>query len=191
MHALSDVLDQLEKSAQDESVAVENAVEQLGRKSFASLMLIFSLISFSPASAIPGITTIVAAIVFILVAQMIIGRDSVWLRGFIAHRRMSTEKLVWAGQARASGAWCPGHACDRRARAPEASPHQRAAGANLPRWRYSDARAGEAPADAGGAGAEELSRGRGWLGSRWGFGTGCGDGPTCRGRYSFYLASTC
>lgn len=93
VRALSDVLDELEKSAQAESVTVEDVVEQLGRKSFASLMLIFSLISFSPASAIPGITTTVAVIVFILVVQMIIGRDCVWLPAFITRRRMSTEKL--------------------------------------------------------------------------------------------------
>jgi hypothetical protein len=68
-------------------------VEKLGHRSFASLMLIFSLISTSPASAIPGITATVAAIVFILVAQMILGRECLWLPGFIARRKISTEKL--------------------------------------------------------------------------------------------------
>lgn len=93
MRALSDVLDQLESSASGESIPVQEVVEHLGRKSFASLMLIFSLISTSPASAIPGITTTVAAIVFILVVQMIMGRECVWLPGFIGDRRMSTAKL--------------------------------------------------------------------------------------------------
>ncbi|HEV7277824.1 MAG TPA: exopolysaccharide biosynthesis protein [Devosiaceae bacterium] len=93
VRALSDVLDQLEKSAKDESVTVEDVIEQLGHRSFASLMLIFSLISFSPASAIPGITTTVAVIVFILVVQMIVGRDCVWLPDFIIRRRMPTDKL--------------------------------------------------------------------------------------------------
>ena len=91
--ALSEILDRLESSADGESITVEKVIEQLGQKSFASLMLVFSLISFSPASAIPGITTTVAAIVFILVVQMIIGRDCVWLPGFITRRRMPTEKL--------------------------------------------------------------------------------------------------
>lgn len=91
--ALSEVLDQLEDSAQGESIAVEEVLEKLGHSSFASLILVFSLISTSPASAIPGITAVVAAIVFILVLQMIVGRDSVWLPGFITRRKMSTEKL--------------------------------------------------------------------------------------------------
>ena len=92
-HALSDVLDQLESSVQGESIAVQEVVEKLGQKSFASLMLVFSLISASPASAIPGITATVAAIVFILTAQMIAGRRSVWLPDFITRRRMSTAQL--------------------------------------------------------------------------------------------------
>ncbi len=91
--ALSDVLDRLEGSARGDSVTVAEVAQKLGRHSFASLMLVFSLISTSPASAIPGITTVVAAIVFLLVVQMILGRDCVWLPEFLGRRRMSTDKL--------------------------------------------------------------------------------------------------
>lgn len=91
--ALSEVLDQLESSAQGESIRIEEVIEKLGHKSFAALMLVFSLISTSPASAIPGITTVVAAITFILVVQMIAGRECLWLPQFITRRHMSTAKL--------------------------------------------------------------------------------------------------
>jgi hypothetical protein len=92
-HALSDVLDQLESSIHGESIEVAEVIEKLGPHSFASLMLVFSLISTSPASAIPGITTVVAAVVFILVVQMIAGRNCLWLPSFITRRRMSSQKL--------------------------------------------------------------------------------------------------
>jgi hypothetical protein len=90
---LSDVLDHLEASVRGDSVTVGEVVQELGHKSFASLMLIFALISTSPASAIPGITATVAAIVFILVVQMILGRECVWLPQFVNRRRMSRAKL--------------------------------------------------------------------------------------------------
>lgn len=90
---LSRILDQLETLAQSGPVRVSEVIEKLGHTSFASLMLCFTLISASPASAIPGITAIVAAIVFILAVQMIAGRNDVWLPGVIARRRMSAEKL--------------------------------------------------------------------------------------------------
>ncbi|WP_299558906.1 exopolysaccharide biosynthesis protein [uncultured Sulfitobacter sp.] len=91
--ALSDVLDQLEDSISGDHIVIGEVVDQLGRRSFASLMLVFTLISSSPASAIPGITAAVAVIVFMLIVQMIAGRDSVWLPGFITHRKMSSTAL--------------------------------------------------------------------------------------------------
>ena len=92
-HALSHVLDQLESAAHGDRIKVEEVVDKLGHKSFAALMLVFSLISTSPASAIPGITATVGVIVAILVVQMIAGRKCLWLPGFITRREMSTAKL--------------------------------------------------------------------------------------------------
>lgn len=87
--ALSEVLDGLEASINGEEVRVQHIVQALGQKSFASLLLIFPLIAVSPASAVPGVTATVAVIVFLLVSQMIIGRESVWLPSFIRDRRIS------------------------------------------------------------------------------------------------------
>lgn len=92
-HALSDVLDKLEGAAEGRKVSVDTIVDALGRASFASLLLVFSLISTSPASAIPGVTAIVAVISFILIVQMILGRDSVWLPEMITRRKLETKKL--------------------------------------------------------------------------------------------------
>ncbi|MBR9764339.1 MAG: exopolysaccharide biosynthesis protein [Rhodobacteraceae bacterium] len=92
-HALSDVLDDLEQSLHGETIALAEVVDSLGRSSFAGLMLAFSLVSTSPASAIPGITAVVAALVFILVVQMIAGRETVWLPDIITRRRLSTDTL--------------------------------------------------------------------------------------------------
>jgi hypothetical protein len=92
-HALSAVLDGLERSIDGDAVSVQHIVEVLGRRSFASLLLIFPLIAASPASTIPGVTTTVAAIVFILVGQMILGRECVWLPPLIRQRRISRDAL--------------------------------------------------------------------------------------------------
>lgn len=93
IRALSEVLDQLESSARGSSITVEEVVEKLGRKSFAAVMLIFSLISASPASAIPGLTTTVATIVAVLVVQMLLGRECLWLPKFLNRRRLATATL--------------------------------------------------------------------------------------------------
>ncbi len=93
-HALSDVLDRLENAAaDDDEIAVGHIVEHLGRHSFASLMLVFSLISMSPASAVPGVTAVVAAILFLLAVQLVVGRNHVWLPAFITRRRIPKSRL--------------------------------------------------------------------------------------------------
>ena len=92
-HKLSAVLDQLESAAHGDSITVQEVVRKLGQKSFASLILIFTLVSTSPASAIPGLTAAVAVIVFILMLQMIAGRNCVWLPQFILRRELPTDKL--------------------------------------------------------------------------------------------------
>lgn len=91
--AISEVLNRLEDSLDGDEVTIGHVVDHLGRSSFASLMLVFSLISTSPASGIPGVTTAVAMLVLVLVVQMLMGRDSVWLPGWITRRDMDTDKL--------------------------------------------------------------------------------------------------
>lgn len=93
MRALSEVLNHLEHSVQGQKVTIGSLVDELGAHSFASLMLMFALISTSPASSIPGVTAIVAFIEFILVAQIMLGRDCLWLPGFISRKALSTHKL--------------------------------------------------------------------------------------------------
>lgn len=92
-HKLSEVLDHLEAAADSDRITVRHVMDKLGDKSFASLILIATLISTSPASAIPGLTAGVALIVFVLMLQMIAGRDSAWLPDFILRRELPTDKL--------------------------------------------------------------------------------------------------
>ncbi len=92
-HGLSEVLDRLETAAGGEQIAVGEIVQTLDRHAFASLMLVFSLVSLSPASGVPGVTTVVAAIVFILAVQMAAGRDHLWLPKLITERRLPRARL--------------------------------------------------------------------------------------------------
>lgn len=81
MRALTELLDHLEHSVSGDDVAIGDLVDEIGPQSFAALMLIFALISTSPASAIPGVTSLVALIEFLLVVQMIAGRHSAVIAG--------------------------------------------------------------------------------------------------------------
>lgn len=90
---LSEVLDTLAMTATGDSVTVEALVEALGRRSFPTLVLAPSLIAVSPASAIPGFTTIVGLLVATITAQMLWGQTRAWLPGFITRQRITTVRL--------------------------------------------------------------------------------------------------
>lgn len=91
--ALSEVLDQLEHTLEGENASIEALVNGLGSHAFAPLMLVFALISTSPASSMPGVTSVVAITEFIIVVQMLAGRSTLWLPAFISHRSLAKNKL--------------------------------------------------------------------------------------------------
>lgn len=92
-HALTDVLDRLDSAGKAETVSLAQVVETIGPRSLAALMLIFALISISPLSVVPGVTTFVALLELILVVQMIAGRRHLWLPDMVSRRSMEGQRL--------------------------------------------------------------------------------------------------
>lgn len=90
---LGSVLDQLDQAGEADMVSVAEVVETIGPLSFAALLLIFTLAVVSHASAVPGGITVLAALEFILVAQMIAGRRHLWLPGTVSRRNLPGERL--------------------------------------------------------------------------------------------------
>ena len=96
VRALSDVLDVLDAlaaSTDDDAVSVEALVTTLGRRSFPTLVLAPSLIAVSPVSGIPGMASTIGLLVATITAQMLWGRQSAWLPGFLTRRRIKTARL--------------------------------------------------------------------------------------------------
>ncbi len=88
-----DVLDDLAKAAEGDAVSVEDLVTTLGRRSFPTLVLAPSLIAVSPVSGIPGMASTIGLLVATITAQMLWGRQSAWLPGFLTRRRIRTARL--------------------------------------------------------------------------------------------------
>lgn len=90
---LNDVLDALAIAAEGDAVSVEVLIETLGRRSFPTLVLAPSLIAVSPVSGIPGLSSTIGLLVATITAQMLMGRTSAWLPGFVTRRRIATTRL--------------------------------------------------------------------------------------------------
>lgn len=94
--AISEVLDDLETAGDDERVTVGCIVEAMGERSFAPLLLVPALLMVSPISTIPGTPTISGIIIALIAAQMLAGRETLWLPRFLRDRGVSTGRMARA-----------------------------------------------------------------------------------------------
>jgi hypothetical protein len=97
-HPVSAVLDTLSRKGGGEgdgsaTVTIGEIVERLGTRSFAPLLLVPALLMVSPLSSIPGTPTLSGAIIALIAAQMLMGRERLWLPGFLRRRSFSRARL--------------------------------------------------------------------------------------------------
>jgi len=91
--SLTSVLSAIRRAAREDSLSVGDVLSEIGDRSFATALLVPALILVSPVSGIPGTPTIGALIVILIVAQWIVGRDHLWLPGFIMRRRVGSDRM--------------------------------------------------------------------------------------------------
>lgn len=92
--AVGKMLDELEKLVEDnEKTTMGEVVEVLGQRSFGPFLLLPALLEMSPVGGIPGVPTVLAAIIVLFAAQIVIGRKHMWLPGFLERRSLRTKRI--------------------------------------------------------------------------------------------------
>lgn len=82
--SLKEVLDDLQAAVGEEGSAPPNmtlreVMASVGRASYGPLLLIIGLFAISPATIIPGMTWLAAALMLLIAGQMALGMKHVWL----------------------------------------------------------------------------------------------------------------
>lgn len=81
---LAHLLTRLARAAPDGNrVSVEAMIDVIGRRSFGPLILLAGLVTISPIGDIPGVPTLIAVLVLLIASQLIWGRSSFWLPGWL------------------------------------------------------------------------------------------------------------
>lgn len=89
----------------DAPVSLGDLLEKLGERSFGPLLALPALIIVSPASAIPAVPSVLALLIGLVVAQVLLGRRSLWVPGFLRRRALPARRAGHAtGFLRALGA---------------------------------------------------------------------------------------
>lgn len=108
-HALAALLDRLRRVGMptaeagtaateppDTRTSVEEVMQTLGTASFTSLLLVPALIVVSPLSGIPTLSTLCGLTIALIAVQMGLGRDHIWLPGWLLRRGMDRRRFLQA-----------------------------------------------------------------------------------------------
>lgn len=101
------ILDRLDEAAEGRSrVCVGDIVKAMGDRGFGPFLLVPALIEVSPIGGIPTVPTILASLIALVAIQIVIGRDHLWLPGFVERRSLRAGRFETAVERlRPLGTW--------------------------------------------------------------------------------------
>lgn len=86
------LLDQLEEAGTGDSVSVQDILDATGDRSIMPVVLAIALILVSPLSGIPGLPTLSAIVILLVMGQAMFRREHLWLPDFLRDRRIRRER---------------------------------------------------------------------------------------------------
>ena len=109
-----DILDTLrELAGKQDRVSIGDVLDAIGDRSYGPALMLPALIEISPVGGIPGVPTFLATIVALIAAQLLLGKEHLWLPQVLQRRSLSGKKLHQAanrlnGVAKKLDAWFHG-----------------------------------------------------------------------------------
>jgi hypothetical protein len=94
---LEDLLNGIEEANEGKDrIRLATAFKAVGQRSFGPMLLLPGLIAASPLSGIPGMPTLVGLMVFLIVSQLLLGREEFWLPQLVLRRSISRVRFEQA-----------------------------------------------------------------------------------------------
>jgi hypothetical protein len=93
VRSLEQLLDRIEKAGGGR-VSVEEAMEEVGRRSFGPMLLLPGIVLSAPlVGDIPGVPTMMGLFVTLVAAQFLFGRESPWFPRWLLERSVARAKV--------------------------------------------------------------------------------------------------
>ena len=114
-HSVGEVLDELDHLAEDaDKVCISDVLDDFGGRSFGPFIMLPALLEMTPVGAVPGVPTFLALGIVLVAAQLLFGKNHVWLPQFVQTRSVESGKLETAvSKLRGIAAWLDDHSKDR------------------------------------------------------------------------------
>lgn len=96
---IQELLEAAGDASDGDTTTVGQIVESLGENSLTPNLIFVALAVVSPLSGVPLFSSICGITIALIAGQMLVGRDHLWLPGFVMRRRIDSGKLDRALQA--------------------------------------------------------------------------------------------
>lgn len=90
---VAEVLAETRHATTENRVFVSKIMEQIGPASSAAVLLIPAMIVVTPLSGVPLLSSIGGLVIALIALQMLIGRNHIWLPGWVMRRSVDGKKL--------------------------------------------------------------------------------------------------
>ncbi|GHA18393.1 exopolysaccharide biosynthesis protein ExoD [Devosia pacifica] len=89
---LKELVERASRAGSGDTVKVQQILEELGQRSTTALMLLPALLTVSPLSGIPLFSTSAGLLIALVAGQLLLGRKSIWIPGFLRDREVSRKR---------------------------------------------------------------------------------------------------
>ncbi|WP_435199340.1 exopolysaccharide biosynthesis protein [Qipengyuania sp. 902] len=91
---VEEVLGQLDDlTTKSGKVCISDVLDDFGGRSFGPFIMLSALLELTPVGGIPGVPTFLAALIALVALQLLIGKEHIWMPGFLQNRAVESKKL--------------------------------------------------------------------------------------------------
>ncbi|MDP4574066.1 exopolysaccharide biosynthesis protein [Qipengyuania sp. G39] len=91
---VEEVLGQLDDlTTKSGKVCISDVLDDFGGRSFGPFIMLPALLELTPVGGIPGVPTFLAALIALVAVQLLIGKEHIWMPGFLQNRAVESKKL--------------------------------------------------------------------------------------------------
>ena len=91
---VEEVLGQLDElTTKSGEICISDVLDDFGGRSFGPFIMLPALLELSPIGGIPGVPTFLAALISLIAIQLLLGKEHIWMPGFLQNRAVESKKL--------------------------------------------------------------------------------------------------
>jgi hypothetical protein len=91
---LDEIVEKCENDDSPESLTLAEILDSVGRRSYGPLLLVIGLFAISPATVVPGMTWLAAALTLVVAGQMAVGLPRIWLPKNLLQAQIPRDAVV-------------------------------------------------------------------------------------------------